>query len=509
MENIRLQNIITSIFCAFILGKFSLNNFHRSSQMIKKISNPILYLLQGLGVILLILLCFSSYFWNDDFYFYNEMEKVGNWKTSYNMYMTWDGRGLSLNGFIRNISVYQFSAYVNSLIATMYLVVQALLIWKITLRTLDFQFSNSWMHVQGVATFTFLLWLIYRSHIAYSHYWATGVIYAIQSIFFLGWIYLYFFQVDRRSWILSVVTFILVLGGVYSAAGIFVLVSTDYIFFKKRWDRRLTLLLLTFIPPFLFNVLAPGNYLRLEFVQGDPITDFTQITLNYFQILKRFVGLSIESIMAALLISIGIPVNGINLDKIKHHKFWLLALVGALASLLPFAMMPNTTLNYLGMHFQVLIFIVVLTFGVIVKIKLDLVQLSWQSVQALSVLLFLLIGYNQWIMSRDVYRQIELRHITLSRHHGLPDTVFLPAIAYKNYFFSHLSYEIHEDPKEAHNLRLQFIYQTGPIVLKRQRPTSLDSTTYKENYILGNFLDEKFFKSTSIFNSPIFIHDLD
>jgi hypothetical protein len=454
-------------------------------------SHIVLTVLQGLGIILLILLCLSAYFWNDDFHFYHEMDVIGNWKSSLNMYLTWDGRGLSLNGFWRNISVYYFSAYENAMLATFYLGIQAFLLWKIAAHVIDFRSKNIQQTIQITITFTFLLWLSFRSHIAYSHYWATGTIYAVQSIFFLWWIYIYLFAPQVKNWFFALITFVLVLGGVYSATAIFALALLDYVVYRRKWDSRLTYFLIAFIPAFGINVLAPGNYTRLDYIQDEPVTDVIQFTLNYFQILRRFIMTSLEAFAAGVLLAFSIPINKIKLDSYVHHRFWLLGLVAALASLLPFAIMPNAVINYLGMHFQVLVFVLTLTFGFAIRVKLELFRLPWIHGQVVATIVFLIIAFSQWQGSQDVYRQIQHRHIVLSAHQGRPDTVYLPPIRYNQNFFSHLSYEILEDADEAHNQRLQMIHQTGPVVLKIDGPSSADTIPYTKNYKLNNYLDRK------------------
>ncbi|SIT08745.1 hypothetical protein [Belliella pelovolcani] len=153
--------------------------------------------------------------------------------------------------------------------------------------------------------------------------------------------------------------------------------------------------------------------------------------------------------------------------------------------------MPNAVINYLGMHFQVLVFVLTLTFGFAIRVKLELFRLSWIHGQVIATIVFLIIAFSQWQGSQDVYRQIQHRHIVLSAHQGRPDTVYLPPIRYNQNFFSHLSYEILEDADEAHNQRLQMIHQTGPVVLKIDGPTSADTIPYTKNYKLNNYLDRK------------------
>jgi hypothetical protein len=456
--------------------------------------NSFSWAFQFLGLAILLLLCFSAYFWNDDFYFYEEMATVGNLHTSLDMYFNWDGRGLSLIAMVRNFSVYYLAAYENALLATVYLGIQAFLIVKIVVAALDLPIKDKKDYIQLSLTCTFLLWLNFRSHIAYSHYWATGTVYATQNMLYLLWVYLYFFDKKKRLYGLALLTFILVLGGVYSAISVAALIGCDYLFYRKRFDKQLFLMLLCFVPAFLINVLAPGNYLRLSATQGDPVLDIFQLVLNFSEILRRFIMTSLEGIALGILVGLAIPAKKIDFQQQKIHRFWLLLLIAAIASLTPFALMPATIVNYVGIHFQSLLFLWTITFTCVVRLELKLYTFAWQRMQLALALLFLLIAVPQWWESRNVYHQIIHRHIILSESRGNSSPIYLPKIRYKRYFFSHLSYDIWHDPKEAHNQRLQKLYDTGPLYLIEEGPSSADSIPFQKNYTFTNYLDRKLWK---------------
>ena len=444
------------------------------------------------GCVLLILLCFSAYFWNDDFFFYQEMHDSGNWKTSIHMYYTWDGRGLSLNTMLRNFSVYYISAYGNALLATAYLFLQGFILSKLIINALQLNSVRNFRIIQFSLITTFLLWLVFRTHIAFSHYWATGTIYATQNLLFLLWIYLYVFGKDKFKLGFLLLTFLIPLGGVFSSVAILMLLICDYIFYKKHWDRRLTLILVVFIPSLLINVLAPGNYMRFSSVQGGLHFELDQYVMNYFEIVRRFIMTSLEAVFLGILIGFGLPGKIIDIKESELHRFWTLILLAAFSSLIPFALMPAAVVNYVGIHFQSLMFLWVLTFTYVVRIKLELYTFSWKYIEGVVIVIFLVIASIQWIQSKEVNKQIRHRHIILSTYSGKNTPVYLPPLTYKDYFFSHLSYDIWGDPNEPHNLRLQELYQTGPVIARVNEPTAADTIPFQKNFKLNNYLDKKF-----------------
>lgn len=409
-----------------------------------------------------------SYFWNDDFYFFREVQKRGYWELTKLLYFNWDGRILSVQSFIRLFLIFNFTPFQITLVSTATIFALSWVLLEIIRILLNLKRESFSKSVINTLILGFLFWLVFSPHLAFSHYWATGTFYAFHNLIFF--VCLWLLMKEKKSNLLFLISVVfLVSGGMYSAICLFIFYFGFLFWFEKRnLQKNDFWFLLIFTFTFFINVMAPGNYSRME-LTSIPF-EFTPklILSNYYFILRTSIGISFWAIISGFLFSFKFDLTKIpSLNNSFYLKIILLFTLSSLVSILPFSVIPGTFLRYLGMHFQIFSFLGSFFFCLFLRQKFKLSFKETDLVTNYIILIsFFIISGNQYFLGKNVNEQVIERHKILIKNQGLSDTVFIPPLEYPKGFFTHISYEISEDPKADHNLRLQDWFGCGPVVLK-------------------------------------------
>ena len=421
-----------------------------------------------IGILVLLLLCFNTYFWTDDLSDRYFMPRVGQINVLWEQYMGWDGRAFSPFFLIRNLMLCYTTPELVAIFTTLcFLLTSAFLTKVIFTHILLLKLKkDEWFVISFV--FAIALWMGMRPHLSRSFYWATGSFYTDVNLLVGLWIF-YFSNENKRIWIISILSFCLTLSGVNVAAGALTLYTGAVILrlipftFKGHFPIMAALLIGTVITTF-----APGNFARVTAGAGQLSFNLQALVLGYFQVLKEYVLMSKWIFMGSIVFVVCFHSFIINTSAgSRKIVLWaLLFFIAALATIVPFAPIPEAASKHTSIYFQTFLFL-----SLICTCSFFLTRfLIAQVVQKISIVLFLIyfigVGLNQFKLGRSVKMQALKRDHLLKEKEGSRSLIVLDPIEMTDDLFTNRSWDITTDTAAWENRTLRQYYNTGPIKLK-------------------------------------------
>jgi hypothetical protein len=300
------------------------------------------------------LLSFNKFAWADDFAFQIMLSNQNLFEWAWERYLSFDGRHLTIWGIIQGFNIKYLPL---QLTIAIYFLAFAFGI-GITLKLLFFADNifkiNTFISILAI-TLSFLI--IFRAHAFETIYWAVGGMYSLMLLGFALWWYLFTktetlpnSTIDKTAFF--VLSFLIGSSTQNLAAAIlFILI---YIFFtdKKRAKKPLIIAFLLVTAGALFISLAPGNTSRgfdvsaMDFSVIELINNFVVVIIKYLKLSRSSIVITFS--IALLLFKLGtLPNSKNNLKKV------LLFLGAALATALPFVILPVGLIsNRTAIYFQ-------------------------------------------------------------------------------------------------------------------------------------------------------------
>jgi len=256
----------------------------------------ILKILSVVSIAGILLLSFFSWYSADDLCNLNELARYSVLKMAWLQYMNWDGRSLSLAGFLQLSVLKYFSAEAATFLWAASFVGVAFLILKIVSIENPLFISRENMLV-ATAIIASVLWLGEWKLIPDIIYWPTGGSYSFMNLVGLLWLYVFLSGIKAKSFTLGNNLLILLLSlicGINShnyiiGLIVIVLIESGYHLYVNKNKSASGYIFCAFIGLFggaLIVFLAPGNQVRLSHVTYHGLT--SQFLYFYFIVLAKY-----------------------------------------------------------------------------------------------------------------------------------------------------------------------------------------------------------------------------
>jgi hypothetical protein len=249
------------------------------------------------------------------------------------MYLNWDGRGLSLAGFLQYALLKYASNTINIVVWSIVFCCNSFVFYKIVMLELEHHIRNSKKYTFILYAFlTVVLWLGMSSHISQTVYWATGGVYICGCL--LGNCLIYTIltvikkDLTKLSGLQKSVLFIFVcfLGFVAGSTAqnlvpafflFFILqyiISYNIIRFQGFVHRLYITGFITMLLGALFLFIAPGNYLRARLGPNSMHWDCLQMLYHGLYTLSYYVYKSIALIISGSIAAYVLYLTSMNND---------------------------------------------------------------------------------------------------------------------------------------------------------------------------------------------------
>lgn len=437
-------------------------NFYRLSSLV----------LTVLSFLILLLLCLNSYFWSDDFWFIHLFKTTNYWKATWDLYLGWDGRSLSLPYHVRNILLLIFPPEGVALFATFFFVGTGYFVARILFsapKTIQIHFYYA--IIGSIA-----LWLLMRPHLSRSLYWPTGSHYAAMNLFLAAFAFVLFKPNAKKGWLWSL-AFLGASGGANTASAAWALFFGKQAIEgeKSQWKRKLSTLVFLIFGAFPV-VFAPGNFARAK-SGGDniQISSLEKLLGNFHQVFAEYMSMSKPLLIIAPVL--GLLILGYNNIENNHLKSTYLKraaifVLAALASIAPFLFIASSASKHTSIHFQLFLLIGASFIAAWLFHSFRLLIISKKLHCVMGFLLmgsFIAIGAHQFVLGRDVKAQAENRlELLIAAEGNQSDTLKLPNIQMPSNLFTNRIWDLSVDSQGEFNLIYSEIFNTGPIVIEDQ-----------------------------------------
>ncbi|WP_394760356.1 DUF6056 family protein [Flavobacterium sp.] len=356
---------------------------HRTVEIIPKT----LLLFSTFLILFILLFCINTFYWSDDYAFLLDLNKNGIIKHCYSWYFEWDGRTLTLGGFIQALGLSYWSVefltffwsicFLGSGFLAFYIVKEELNISKKQIKN-KFLLINLIMITFWMGSFLLLSEVIY---------WAVGGYYSLTLFIGAIWI-LYYLKYQKREittikkGYFIVFTFLAGASTQNLTIALITLVVLTMIIDLLENNKKVKLfnfmLFLSLTSGLIFVSIAPGNWLRIDTLKNEQTLSIGLLIENYLLILYYYLSRALVLVPLSFLCGLGIFFSGqsqnkinsikqftflknrITFSKVLKNAKWILV---ALSTILPFIFFPQliTFRTTVYFHYFVLIFIIFIT----------------------------------------------------------------------------------------------------------------------------------------------------
>lgn len=363
-----------------------------------KLFDKILYVSTAIIAIFVLVSIISLGFFTwpkaNDFIFVNDLKTIGIFPYALYRYNNWDGRAISM-GITQTFFLKYLSIEIINVIWAGCLVLAAHIALKIFLYVSR---MNKKVTIPdyfiATAIFSSVLWYGFKPHLSDTVYWASGGVYIMSFLFAVIWLYLWIKIFSTSKTIHPFQQILFSLFTLYVGAltqnlscAVLVYMGIEMIKAVLKKDivitKRSLFLILLIITGLLVISMAPGNFIRATYGPQNFIINFSMLSMNYIKTFMHFMELSL-TLFALLLISIPLLIiftlyssqYSIKKNMLIHLKqkythftrsttvrqkliyflsrFQLLS--AALASILPFSIIPGFTTPRTSLYFMGFIF---------------------------------------------------------------------------------------------------------------------------------------------------------
>lgn len=369
--------------------------------------DKVVVILGIISVLLIIGISFFTWRYCDDFVYEKSLQTRGVFEHMYYIYSNWEGRAISIGGFIQIFLFKYFNHKIIVFVWSLFFIANAYLILKIFLSELSNKIRISRELVLffiGIVVVT--LFYGFYTHIAETVYWAMGGVYTCAVFFGLLWIILYkkmIAKVPKIVTIGSYFIFSIIVGMITQNLTIclltFLLIEGIFLFYhnEKRKILYLILIAIGLLIGLSITSFSPGTLHRIAVTPHSFGANPLYYLKNLYTSLKVFlitsVVLSAAAVISAVVIftyfkqKISIPLNQ-EKNRLINFLYTTKWLIIALSSVLPFIFVP-TNVSRTAIFFMVFVYIFFLLFvvNILSKIK-SLNILKWKKICNLYLLFF-------------------------------------------------------------------------------------------------------------------------
>lgn len=414
-------------------------------------------------LVFFLLISGNSFFWYDDFNNIQSIQNKGIIKDAIDIYMGWDGRGLSPLAMFRGLILINFSPEVIAVLSIFTLLVCG---WFCVLIISDKTNRASFETLFYALIFSIFLWMTFRPHLSRSIFWATGSYYIYSNLILLMGVY-FFKKTNTKIWILICLSLIIGLSGINSAIAFLVFCCLWWVTNMKSYvNGKIAIVGVVIITGMVISVLAPGNFNRIGTGDNQLAFEITLFPINYITIFKEYLLMSKWLFIGAFLFGIAYVKTDVTTSG-KSLTSALIYLVSALSTIIPFLPLPEAASKHTAIFFQSFLFIAVVHFIFYLRSFFQIKYWYWLKWAIPAMLLYIVFNvYEQYQIGRQIKPLILKRHEFLHSMKNQPDTIYLDRIDQPAHYYTNRFFEISEDPTQPNNKGLQGIFKTGPIVLK-------------------------------------------
>ena len=343
----------------------------------------------------------------DYYYTYGIVHKFGVKHFILTQYRWNDGRAMSLPGLLRENLILWFPHAIVIAIFAATLILVVYVYNKLLAKSLNIRFTYF-----SLITTVIIFFYGFYSHIAHSLFWGVGGGYMFGLLFNCLWFYFLFCLNKEDSFFSKKSIFFILLSGVVGGIGqnlfpsIFIYYLYILIFQKSKYN---LFTIITSFLPFAIGALiisvAKGNTAHASLIFHTTIfSKFSELPLNYFQVLGSYFSISVVLILFSILLGIyhGVTNSNSSIEEKnkKHHIIWLLMALATVApmSLIPVAASPRTSIFF---QFFISIFFHNISYQfIIAKYKKSSIKFSFVSLIPILSMVFLLVHsffiFIQW-----------------------------------------------------------------------------------------------------------------
>ncbi len=357
--------------------------------MISKIQSKLLLTFAYFVVLLIFSLCINTFYWADDYALINDLNKIGVVQHCIEGYLTWDGRMLSLGGFVQCFLLKNLSIELITFVWSFCFLISSFLIYSIINQEFRFQITNKNTKVLVVLVLTIVSWLGAYIHFSETIYWGTGGCYSFGLLLGSIWV-LWFLKIQdlKINLIQKIVFFIfsIIVGGttqnltIALVTLIFIYLFYNYLKSVKSVNNFNFFILIAILLGLSFIMFAPGNSIRMKEAGYETFSNLT--FLIFFRhslfVLVYYFYFSIVAIIFTIVVAFGIfhtqnpntqfnklpkiivPKTKENWVDLMFNFKWLLV---ALSTILPFILIPNLMAKRTVIYFVYFMILFTVTFS--------------------------------------------------------------------------------------------------------------------------------------------------
>jgi hypothetical protein len=353
--------------------------------MIKKnkINDKVILLLSIFSIFFILTLCVNTFYWSDDYAFLLDLNKNGVIKHCVSWYFEWDGRTLTLGGFIQALGLLYLPIELLTFCWSVCFLASCVLAFYIINEELDFGKQQLKIKLLVITSIMMTFWLSSYTFLAEVIYWGVGGYYSLILLIGAIWIFWYLKIKKNEAKISKKIGFIFF--SILAAAStqnltislIVLVLLTMLIDLLESNKKNMLFNLIVFISLFsglLYITLAPGNWLRMNTVKNELGLSLEVLVKNYFLILYYYLSRATLLLPLSFLCGTSIALTCFSYNKnntIKWIKFsfktnvcnllkntkWLLV---ALSSIFPFVVFPELATFRTTIYFMYFVFIFII-----------------------------------------------------------------------------------------------------------------------------------------------------
>jgi len=411
------------------------------------------------GVMIIFLTAFNSFYWLDDFWKNNEINQSGFWKTINWFYWNWDGRAISPIYWGRNfllwIIPYNYS-FLNSILALLTLFYSSILIFKIISNHKENLFSKFSLKYTSIL-FCFL-WISFSAHMSRSIYWSTGSFYVYSSFGLILFIYLLEFKNELNVYHLILI-FFFGLTGINVSILMILFCLYSFYFSKFGLSNKLYLIVLVILFLSFFLVfVAPGNFKR-----GDGGFEFEiyKVLHNYLNIWIEFILMFKWGIITSFLFAL---IYSKKYNSSLINSFVFLALGGIY--ILPFSFMDYGAPKHTAITFHILLWMsLFFIFNYFICKFQFLIKYNSKFITIVFFIYFNIHFIDQFFLGRDIKTLVEMRYSILGKFTGTDKIIYLDPILIQERNHTNRFWDMTDDPNDSFNRYLREYFVINKIVI--------------------------------------------
>ena len=340
---------------------------------------------------ILLLLSVNTFYWADDYGFMLNLNSKGVVNNCIYGYYNWDGRFLTIGALVQGFFLKYIAIEYITLFWSLCFLGSGLFIYCILDYEIGFKKITTKHYILYSILMSIVLWLGSLTHFNETIYWGTGGVYSFNLLLGTLWI-VWFLQMQKNDYhfIIKVlfILFSIITGSSTQNLSIglitllIITVIIDY-FNNRKTNLKYNAILFTALTiGLLIIILAPGNFKRMQNIDGIGVSNITILSLlkGFASVLFNYGKRATLLTMLSLMGAFAIYFNQIDLKKIEFSTKlknttlkeklvlklvqckWLIV---ALSTTTPFIFMPEmasyrTTIYFL-FFIQIFIFHFILT----------------------------------------------------------------------------------------------------------------------------------------------------